>query len=170
MRHMARPSICTESAECLGSNGALLGVSTQAIWPASNDAIFVPVTLSRPAFVSRMFTVNGSAVSGNIDVCILAADGTRLRSKGSTAQAGTSVLQFFTFADPILLSPGQYYMGVSLDNTSGRLGRFNISLIREQQYGVMKMASAFPIPATVTFATVTATYIPSIGMELMGVL
>lgn len=166
---MARPSICTSSAESLGGIGAELGVSIQSAWPVANDALFVPFVLQRTIFVKRMYTVNGSVASGNVDVGIYSIDGKKMIAKGSTAQSGTAALQFYDITDQYI-TPGQYYMAVAMDNTTGRIGRFNISIIRQQVYGVFKMASAFPLPDTATFATVTNTIIPSIGMELFGVL
>lgn len=168
MNAMRRPSIFTGSVEILGSvQLGASGISTN--YPAANDAIFLPVALTRPILVKRLFCHNGSVVSGNVDMGIYSVDGVRLVSIGSTAQAGTSALQFFNTTD-IYLSPGQYYLAVVLSSTTGRLGRIAPGTLRMQHYGIYKMASALPLPATVTFATVTASYIPCIGMELMGVL
>lgn len=168
MRVMSRPSIFTASPEMLGN--FILGASGIATnWPAANDAIFEPVTLFRPVLVKRLFSHNGSAVNGNIDMGIYTVDGARIVSIGSTAQAGTSVLQFFDIADTYL-SPGRYYLAVAMSSTTGRVARTTPSIIRLQHAGVLKMATALPLPTVATFATVTAAFLPTIGMELMGVL
>lgn len=167
MRTIQRPSISTQSPEALGY--FFIASSGVAAFPASNDAIFVPFTIERPALVKRLFSVNGNVTSGNIDMGIYTSDGGRIVSIGSTAQAGTTTKQFFDITDTYL-SPGQYYMAVAMNNTTGTLRRFNITVLRQQHFGVLKMATAFALPAAATFATVTAAYIPSIGMELVGIL
>jgi hypothetical protein len=166
MRTIQRPSIYTQSAESLGLFfGAGTGV---AAWVAINVALFVPVKLERPALVKRLFCANGNVVSGNIDMGIYTVDGARIVSIGSTPQAGTTALQFFNITDTLLM-PGQYFMAVALDNTTGTLRRFNISIIRQQHMGVLKAANAFALPSSVTFATTADNYIPNIGMELLGI-
>jgi len=168
MRILARPGICTLSPESLGHGVGNLGNSSSAAWPAANDALFVPFNLSRPAFVQRMYVANGATASGNIDVGIYTYDGGRIVSIGSTAQAGTSALQFFNITDT-LLKPDRYYMAVAKNDTTGTVRRFNTTIIRQQQMGVVKMATAFALPAVATFATVTATVIPLVGMELFKI-
>jgi hypothetical protein len=166
---MCRPSIHTLSAESLGY-GLILGSPANAAYPASNDAIFIPVTLYRPALVTRLFVANGNVTSGSMDMGIYTLDGSRIVSFGvMTTQTGTQVLQFFNITDTYL-SPGKYYMAIVINNGTATLRRYNVSIIREQMYGVLKATSAAPLPASVTFATMTAAYIPSMGMELMGVL
>ena len=167
---IALPAIHTMSRQALGGNGInFAGPTLGTAWPVANTAMFVPVNISRPALVQRLFSVNGTTVSGNIDMGIYTLDGAKIVSIGSTAQAGTSALQFYNIADTYL-SPGQYYMAVALDNNVGKVGRYNITVIRCQQAGVLKATSSFALPASVTFATVTSAFIPSIGMELMGIL
>lgn len=165
---MQRATIHTLSPEMLGA--AIRGtVGLTGAWPASNDAIFVPLTLSRPVLVKRLFSHNGNTIAGNIDMGIYTVDGARIVSNGSTAQAGNSVLQFFNITDTYL-SPGNYYLACAKNDASGRVARYQPSLGRLQSYGVMKMATAFALPASATFATVTATYLPSIGLEMVGAL
>lgn len=166
MRTIQRPSISTQSPEMLGCY--FISTSGAATFPAANDALFLPFTITRSALVNRLFSMNGNVVSGNIDMGIYTLDGTRIVSKGSTAQAGVTAMQLFSIS-PTLLSPGQYYLAVALDNNTGTLRRFNITVIREQHFGMLKATSSFPLPESVTFATVTAQYIPNIGMDLVGV-
>jgi hypothetical protein len=161
-----RPSIWTLSYEAIGPN-FLSGPSSSATgtFPATNDALFVPIVLDRPALVTRMFTCNGNSAGNNVDVGIYTADGARIVSKGSTAQSGTTTLQFFDITDTYL-SPGRYFMAVAADGTSATFRRFNPTIIRMQQFGILKATSAFPLPTSVTFTTPTAQYIPSMGLEL----
>jgi hypothetical protein len=53
-----------------------------------------------------------------------------------------------------------------MDNTTGTLFRSNLSVQRLQGIGMAKTASAFALPSSVTFATVTAAFMPLIGAEL----
>lgn len=170
-RLLTRPAIHTCSPEALGSQFAAFQIASPGSttnWPAANEAIFVPFILDRPALVKRMFTANGSTVNGNVDVGIYTWDGARIVSIGSTAHAGTSTLQFFNITDTYL-GVGQYYMAAAADGTA-RIQRYSVTIILCQHFGVLKMASAFALPASVTFATVTTAYVPHIGMELYTVL
>lgn len=166
-----RAVLNTFSTDIGVTGGALTGGSTPAssAYPAANDALFVPIYLVQNTSIKRLFAINGSAVSGNIDVGIYTADGALIFSSGSTAQSGTNQPQFFDIADWIL-SPGRYYFAVALDNTTGTLFRANYSLARLKALGMAKMASAFPLPATATLATVTDLYLPLIGAEIFRVL
>ncbi len=166
MRAQARPAIHTFSPECIGDGVALATVGNSA-WPTANDAVFIPMTLWRPAFTRRLFTGNGNVASGNLDVGIYTADGGRIVSIGSTAMAGATALQFFDIADTYL-SPGRYFLALAANNTSAAVRRMTITVIRQQHMGIMKMASAFPLPATATLATTNFGFIPLFGMELMG--
>lgn len=165
-------TIHTWSKESIGTEiGAIQGGAAPAggAFPASNDAIFVPLYLSQVVTVTRMFCVNSSTASGSVDVGLYTEAGARIVSAGGAAQSGTNVLQFFNITDTTL-GPGRYYMAIAMDNTTGTLFRTNPSTAHQQKYGLAKMASAFPLPATVTFATVTAAYIPQIGLEIIRAL
>jgi hypothetical protein len=163
----------------INSMGGDLGVSlgsigggntpASAAWPASNDALFVPFTLPQATLIKRLFVVNGAAVSGNIDVGIYSESGARIVSTGSTAQSGTSTLQFFDITD-LVIGPGRFYLAVALDNTTGTLFRASLTVPRAQALGLAKQATAFALPATATFATMTAGYLPLMGAEVVRVL
>ena len=116
-----------------------------------------------------MWVVNGATASGNLDVGIYTEDGTRLVSIGSTAQSGTTALQFFNITDTFL-SPGNYYMACAMDGTTGTTRRHSPALERCIAAGLIKGATSFPLPATITFATMTAAYIPQIGLDLTGLM
>jgi hypothetical protein len=167
MRVMMRPSICTFSRESLGPEG-VIGAGNTA-WPTSNDAMFVPFNISRPILVKRLFSGNGNVASGNLDMGLYTADGARIVSAGSTAMSGATALQFFDIADTYL-SPGRYYMALAVNNTSATFRRMTITSIRQQQWGILKMTTAFALPAIATFATPTSAFVPLMGMDLNGVL
>src|SRR5579872_5172234 len=111
-------TIIPKSIESLGplimNTGAINGAS--ATWPTANLAIFVPFYVAKTIVVKNMFSVNGSAVSGNIDVGIYDIGGNKIISKGSTAQANTSGIQPFSIT-ATELGAGIYYMAIAMDNT-----------------------------------------------------
>src|SRR6185295_9653455 len=141
-----------------------------AIAPASitwtaNQAIYMPVTLPWPYPVNRVFWVNGSVVTtSNCDFGIYSQSGARLYSTTSTAQSGTNVPQFVTPTTPFTLPAGRYYFAWVSDNTTNR-GFGNLSTVAFQAMsGLLTQATALPLPATETFATVT-----NVGQVLCGI-
>lgn len=161
------PGINTFQGDFGTTLGAISGGSTpaSAAFPAANDALLVPFYLHHSVLVKRLYSINGATASGNIDLGIYSQDGARIVSIGSTAQSGTTTIQFFDITDTFL-SPGRYYIAVAMDNTTGTLFRSNISVARLQALGMAKQATAFALPTSITFATVTALYLPLIGAEV----
>jgi len=139
-------------------------------YPAANDALFVPFYLPKPIVIVTLFAHNGATVSGNIDMGIYDVAGVRLVSIGSTAQAGANGVQFFNITDTHV-GPGHFYLAVAMNNTTGTLFRGTAgSTIRIQPMGMAKQATAFALPATATFATVTADYVPLMGLSTRAVI
>jgi hypothetical protein len=139
------------------------GVASAA-YPSANLAIYIPFRIDIPITVTNLYSYNGSAVSGNIDIGIYNNLGGLIVSKGTTAQAGTSAIQTFSIT-ATSLTPGQYYLAVAMDNTTGTL--FTISLAQIaflQVIGMAQQATAFVLPSTATFASSTNNYIPCIGL------
>jgi hypothetical protein len=152
--------IANESIQLEGSRvfGGVTGAAS-AVWPTANLAIYVPFTLAIPGRVRQLGLFNGTVVSGNFDVGIYRYDGTRLISTGSTAQAGTSALQFVAAA--LDLPPGRYYLGLALDNITAtvfRQSQWTAAML--EALGVGQQASAFPLPATMTPVAPTNTNLP----------
>ena len=139
--------------------------SDSAIWPTANLALFIPLYLPESITTTKLFWGNGDVVSGNVDMGIYQTSGTRLASTGSTAQAGTSGPQSVALATT--LPTGTYYLALAMNNITGRMTRstgVNVGLARAA--GMMEQASAFPLPAAATFATLTTNYVPSLGLVL----
>jgi hypothetical protein len=161
-------TISTNSLESLG--GLLTAYaappgsfSASAAYPLANLALYIPFVVCQRVPVVRLFSNNGGGVSGNIDLGIYDHTGQRLVSTGSTAQAGVSAPQMFTVA--VTLGAGRYYLAVAMDNTTGTLRRYNLSALHWVGAGVAEQTSAFPLPATATFATMTRAYMPIIGLS-----
>lgn len=159
-------AISTASPESIGpwALSVAASISASFAWPAANLAIYVPVEIYAPATIVKMAVLNGTAVSGNIDVGIYDVGGKRLISAGTTAQAGTTTIQTFDITDTLLL-PGLYYMAVALDNTTGTLGGYSGIIAGDgQAVGLLQQASAFVLPDPATFAAYAQTVCPLVLM------
>lgn len=145
-----------------GASGTINSIGS-GTWPTQNKAFYFPFTIVEKTFtVKRIGVVNGTAVSGNIDAGIYDSQGNRLVSSGSTAQAGTGVIQWLDVTDTDL-KPALYYMALAVDNTTATVSRnvgVNASILRV--LGCFVETSAFVLPATATFAVADAAVIPAI--------
>ena len=139
-------------------------------YPAANRAFYIPFRLDAADTFVKLFVANGATASGNIDVGVYSESGTRLLSTGSTAQSGTNTLQLFDITDTAF-GPGYFYMAIAMDNTTGTVmqsqpgGAARANSIAT--WGVKQEASAFPLPATATFANGNALFMPLFGLSLV---
>lgn len=166
------PPILNSWSECsLGWEGMQfgLGAPASAVYPTANKAFYIPFRLLSPYNVRRLFVANGTAVSGNIDLGIYSLDGARIFSTGSTAQAGTSALQYIALGTDILLSPGTYYWGISVSNVVATVFRSTaMAAYLFRQSGILEQLTAFPLPNPATFAAPSLSYLPLIGMSSLS--
>jgi len=161
-------SLLTTSPQSIGWGfrvGSTSGPASAA-WPSANLAIFVPVTLGASERIDaiRAVITNGTAASGNFDVGIYDENWNRVASLGSTAQSGTSVAQLATVS--WTLTKGRWYLGLAFDNTTATvaaIGSFAVGSLAA--LGCAQMASAFPLPATVTPARCAQTILPIFGVS-----
>lgn len=163
---IGRPGVIWSFAlEALGdSMAAVQGGFVTGAWPTANRAIFVPFEVESPRTATQMVTYNGTTASGNLDAGIYDINGNRLRSTGSTAQAGTAALQVINITD-LLLTPGLYFMSLVLDNTTGGFVRNASALLMHMEAsGLRHMASAFPLPDPATYAVPNSVYFPAFGV------
>ncbi len=153
------------SMEAFGS-ATSASLPASATYPSANRALFIPFQTETPIVIPSMICVNGTAVSGNIDMGIYSVDGRRLTSKGSTAQTGTSTLQRLTFTAPLSLGAGFYFMAFACDNTTATLLRRGLTAQAARALGMFQMATAFVLPATATFAAVASSFFPAMAIEV----
>ncbi len=134
-----------------------------ATWGTANQARYVPMYVPWPYRVRRVFWVNGSTASGNMDFGIYNEDGVRLYSTGSTAQSGASAPQFVTPSTPFILSPGRYIFAQNCSGTTNAMwGNVSVTAEQLQWCGIFQQAvGATALPATATFAAST---VAGIGM------
>lgn len=160
------PMLGTHSLDSVGGLARSVGlaISASAAWPSANLAIFIPVPVYQPVTIAKMSVLNGSAVSGNIDVGIYDRSWKRLVRAGSTAQSGTSSIQIFDITDTFL-NKGLYFLGVALDNTTGTLAGYSFNNALElRSAAIYQQASAFALPDPFSGAAMAQTFAPIIGM------
>lgn len=126
-----------------------LGDLASAVWPEANRAYLYPIKLGDITTLTQAWTANGAAVSGNIDIGLYDVAGTRIMSTGTTVQAGTSTLQIIDHAD-VTVPAGHYYLALAASSATAQFLR-GVGLASTQNFaGVITMATAFALPATIT--------------------
>ena len=160
-------TITPNTIHSVGAAAGTFGLAASATWVTANAAIYVPFRIAQPLTVVKLFMLNGAAVSGNVDVGIYgisdAGTPTRMVSSGSTAQSGVSVIQEFNITDT-LIGPGLFYLALAVDNTTATFLRQVTLIANLELLGAAQQATAFPLPATATFAVVTSSYLPMFGL------
>ena len=155
---------CGFELHCI-AGGAVLASNN---YPAVNMAIFVPFQIAEPVTVVKLWVRNGTAVAGNLDMGIYLPDGTRVVSKGSTAQAGIDELQNMDITDT-LLQAGNYYLGINSD-TSGATQKVYTHNHATTIAGwwaaagcYQQAVGALALPSTATFAAFGQLHVPWMG-------
>lgn len=115
----------------------------------NNEGYFYPFRLTEALLVQELFVINGATASGNLDVGIYDAAGTRLVSSGAVAQSGTNTPQEFDVTDT-QLGPGTFYFGISASLTTATAFRSPNTGIYLRMLGCFSVATSHPLPATVS--------------------
>lgn len=163
------------SLESIGAQLAFNQASTMysgaasAAWPTANKAMFIPFYIMKSATFNTLFVANGLAAAGNVDVGIYDEAGNKIISSGSVAQAPANDLQLISIAS-LLLTPGRYWLALALSDVGGTIMRGTFEANAAQAWakaaGMAEQASAFPLPATATFATFVNNYVPLFGISM----
>lgn len=156
-------AVSTFSGWALGPAVAKTTGAAAGNWPSANRALFVPFRVPVPVTVYQMACGTGTGTTGNFDLGIYDKAGNRVVSTGTTAKTTASSERIVNVTDTQLL-PGMYYLAMSTDGVTGyvqvgsgsNLGYAKLSGMREA-------ASSFVLPSTVTYASVTAAYMPCIA-------
>lgn len=138
------------------SGGTALTSVASAGWIAANRLLAYPRRVSTPTLVMKLWIYNGATASGNLDLGIYDARGRLLVSSGSTAQSGTNILQVLDITDT-QLGVGDFYVAAVMNGTTGTcmVGAWGHAAQGYMQ-GLVRVETAFPLPATVTFLTAAA--------------
>lgn len=149
--------------EVCGVLSAAVGVFN---WPATDRALYLPLTIPWAYPVARVFWANGSTPTGNMDFGLYTVDGGKIITTGKVAQSGASALQYVDVTD-FVLPAGQYYMALANDSattTSRGWGINNVATEHGRIAGCLQQATASPLPATATFAAWASTGYPLCGI------
>ena len=152
------------SKECLAMMPSTLAAPSSAVYPNANRAIAFPFRIGAPLLVQVMWTFNGGAVAGNVDVGIYDY-GFRLlvSSGGAVAQAGINQIQTYNVTDT-LLGPGVYYLAISESSAASTFFRYAQSWYFLGLMGVTHMAAANPLPAIFVPSLAGYSYQPMFGL------
>lgn len=156
------------SLESIGSaSGGFSTPLASTTWGTANLAKYIPFRISQPYQVANAFCLNGATATGNVDIGIYDADGTRLASTGATALSGTTAIQ--TIALSVLLGPGQFWlaMSCSASTTTFLASSYNANCMKAM--GCYQQTSAHALPATATFATIVAATLYMFGITNQSV-
>lgn len=167
-----KPTLSVLSAQALGIGLQALGgtAPSSGTWTSTSRAIFVPFALAAPFQVRKVWWANGATLGANADCGVYSIGGTLLGSTGSTAQAGTSVVQSVSLS--LLLQPGSYYVALVLSNTTGTVLRTTAltTTLGQPTLGIAQQATAFPLPATATLAVAGSAFLPLFGITSASVI
>jgi hypothetical protein len=153
-----RPVISSASDECTASDVLLAGLDfTAGPGLTVNQAYYLPLVIQSRVTITRLGYGVGNPVSGSVDIGIYDIAGARLVSTGSTVITPINSVNDIDITDTDL-TPGHYFMALAT-NGSAPLIATNPATASWQLsdcFGVKIQASAFPLPATATFATPTS--------------
>lgn len=160
--YLYRPVLSSLSTMFVGTtrraNGSDPG-STSGAWPSANLTMCLPFCLLGEYRVTKVWWVNGTSATGNIDCGVykVGSAGTvsLVFSGGSTAQSGLGALQIVTLGTAVMLTPGSYYLALACSSTSTAIERWNYPTRMIQAGGGAQFAGAVPLsnnPTLVAFA------------------
>lgn len=142
------------------------GGGTAAAWPSANRAIYIPFFNPWWYPIKRLWWYNGGTSGSNADVGIYSSMGGLIVSSGSTARSGINAPQYVSV--DYLLPPGTYYHALAFSGTTGMTdtiaGTWSAALTRA--IGILQEDSALPLPAQMTPAQSTFTFVPLTGFTL----
>jgi len=145
------------------------GVGTTSGTLAANAAYLICFQVFRAVTVSNTI-IKVATQSGNIDVGIYSSDGTtatRLGSTGSIACPAVSVRSVNALTAGVDLVPGtRYFAAFAADNATASLGIVTglTPMVNPATYGG-SIATSFPLPATITQASLATGSRPIILFE-----
>lgn len=141
-------------------------VTTSRAWPSANLAIYVPVTISCRVVVMKLWFSSGTTGTGNVDMGLYDAAGVAVVSATNAAKVADGTEQVFDVTDTTV-GPGIYYIGLSSDSSTDTFYGTTPAAPIPLAQGVLTEASAYPLPATATFAAdQTLAFIPTVGLLL----
>lgn len=152
--------------EILSAGAGAVGSAT---WSGANRCQYFPLQFDEPGVITKLFCVNGAAVSGNVSMALYDSDGlvptARIVTSGAVAQAGISSVQEFDITDTPVLANKQYFIALSCDNTTGAFQTVGLSTaLLLRCASVMMQDTAHPCPSPATPVVVTTGNAVQIGV------
>ena len=148
-----------------GSNASFSG----RVWPSANLAIYQPLILPYHYTVRRLVSGSGtlSGTPGHYCIGIYNSAGVLLYSSGSVTLVTNAAPQIHTMSSPLKLIASQlYFLGYSVDNVADQIVWSNgVAANQLQVIGIYEQTSAFPLPSTATFSTISNACLPYIGVS-----
>lgn len=158
--------ISAVSPYATGLSLAATSTSTPSAASVANEARLFPFILPEGVEVRKLFCQIGATPPAHLDVGIYTDTFNLITSTGSVAGGSANALQEFDITDLILDGMTPYYMAMVTDDTGTTL-TINCGTVRlPVAAGWCKMATAFPLPATITPVLWTSLIIPLFGLSL----
>lgn len=133
-------------------------------YPTADLAIYAPVRVRRASVVKKLWASITTA-SGNVDIGLYNAGGTRLVSAGSTAAA----LGLVVDVTDTTIGPGLYYLAFVSDSVVLAMTRSSNTAPAHAAMGYLteQLSASQALPATATWAMPqTLAYAPSVAVVL----
>jgi hypothetical protein len=138
---------------------ATLGISSTVTQTTAGNGIGVRWRPHRNMTIAKLIWFTGTTVTGNYDLAILAADGTRLWSKGETAWPLANTAESVTVSPALAVVAGtEYIIVISADNNTATFRGLTTAFNEQGQYvdgtpWARVKTVIHPIPPAVTFVT-----------------
>lgn len=163
--------ISTWSLESIGLTGYRMNCTTFAntassVWLAADRAIFMPLSLDSRITVVKFWVFNGAVVAGNLDIGLYDVASNLISSTGSTAQAGTTVIQDIDVTD-FAVGPGTFYLALVLHDAATACVRRGVGtdgIYGPRVLGMAQQDDVLPLPAAATMVALATNYIPLFGI------
>lgn len=150
--------------ETVTGNAIPLGSNPWSNPAAANRAYFIPLYLPSPGIITKLWVQNGTTATGNCDIglysCVAGWPSARLVSTGSTAQAGTSVMQEFNITDLAISGNTTLFLAVVFDSASSTIFGGSVAANVWRFSSCAIQSTAFPLPSTATPVVVTSPVAP----------
>ena len=141
-----------------------LEVQTATAWGTANRAIYVPLCVPSSVVVRKLWVGTGT-ITTNVDMALYDASGVAVIS-GTAGTVSSSTEAVFDVTDTTI-GPGLYYIAVVSDSATDTILAINAATPILTAMGVLTEASAYPLPATATFAiSHTLAFVPIAGILL----
>lgn len=157
----------TDYLSTVGSDPAIAALAgAGAATYAANAACLVPMKAPRAISIGKLVWIAG-AQSGNYDIGLYDAAGTRLWSKGSTASPAAGTITE-TVSPAVALPKGaKFYAAIAFDNATAQIRGITLSSAEQTKTLTgaptsLTVSASFPLPATITPGSTTVLRLPLI--------